>query len=138
MTMRMQPRGFIALISALVISSVMLLIATSGSLAGFYTRSTSLSSEYKERSFFLADTCVNQTLLTLASTPTYVGSATTSVSGTINGACYTGPVTKSGVAPNDTYQFRVRSYYMDTYSSVAVTAKVSDLSITTYTEVPMY
>ena len=138
MSIQQQPRGFIALMSALVISSVMLLIATGGSLAGFYTRVTSLNSEYKERSYFLADTCVNQTLLTLAGTPTYTGSATTSVSGTINGACYTGAVTKAGSAPNDTYQFRVRSYYMDAYSSVAVTAKVSDLSITSYTEVPMY
>jgi hypothetical protein len=133
-----KPKGFIALISALIISSVMLLIATGGSLAGFYTRVTSLNSEYKERSFFLADTCVNQTLLTLAGTPTYTGSATTSVSGSIQGACYTGPITKAGVAPNDTYQFRVRSYYMEAYSSIAVTAKVSDLSITTYTEVPVY
>lgn len=138
MHIKKQPEGFVALISALVISSVMLLIATGGSLAGFYTRVTSLNTEYKERSFFLADTCVNQTLLTLASTPTYAGSATTTVSGTINGSCYTGPITKTGVAPNDLYQFRVRSYYMDTYSSIAVSAKVSDLTITSYTEVSMY
>lgn len=138
MNIKKQPKGFIALMSALVISSVLLLIATGGSLAGFYTRVTSLNSEYKERSFFLADTCVNQTLLTLAGTPTYAGSATTSVSGSVNGACYTGPITKSGIAPKDIYQFRVRSYYMDAYSSIVVSAKVSDLSITTYTEVPMY
>ena len=135
---RPKPKGFIALMSALIMSSVMLLIATGGSLAGFYTRVTSLESEYKERSFFLADTCAQQTLLALAGNPSFAGSATTTVSGTVDGACYTGPVTKQGVAPNETYQFRTRSYYMNAYSSASVVARASDLSITTYTEVPMY
>ena len=138
MSTKTTPRGFIALMSALIISSVMLLIATGGSLAGFYTRVTSVTVENKERSFFLADTCVQQTLLSLAGSPSYSGNATTTVSGSMDGACYTGSVTKTGTAPNDSYQFRVRSYYMDAYSSIAVTAKVSDLSITSYTETPMY
>lgn len=133
-----EQKGFIALTSALIICAVMLLIATGGSLAGFYTRMNALNDEYKERSFSLAEACANQTLLKLLSTPTYGGSATTTVSGTTSGQCFTGPVSQVGTAPNDTYQFRVRGIYGNVYTSISVVAKVSDLSITSYTEEPMF
>ena len=138
MTFHKRQKGFIALTSALIISSVMLLIATGGSLAGFYTRMTALNDEYKERSSALAESCVNHTLITLAGTPTYTGVATTTVSGIQNGQCFTGAVSKSGVAPNDTYQFKTRAIYGNAYTLISVVAKTSDLSITSYTEIPMF
>lgn len=131
-----QPKGFIALMSALVISAVLLLIITGGSLSGFYTRMDALNGEYKERSYALAQACVSETLLALANDPAYAGGATTTVSG--SGQCYTGPIAKSGSLPSDTYTFRTRSYVSGAYSSIDVTASVGDLSITKQAEVPTY
>jgi hypothetical protein len=159
MTNARTQKGFIALMSALVISAVMLLIATGGSLAGFYTRVTSVDAESKERSFFLAESCVDQTLLSLANNPSYAGNATTTVSGSTNGACFTGPIirkTSGGESQNDggdgegeeggetgggstdTYVFRTRGIYQNSYSSLEVTAKVSDLTILSSTQVPVF
>ncbi len=160
MTAYSPKRGFIALMSALVIAAVMLLIATGGSLAGFYTRVTSVDAESKERSFFLAESCVDQTLLALANNPSYAGNATTTVSGSTSGACFTGPVTRktsgggesendggdgeneeggeSGGGSTDTFVFRTRGIYQNSYTALQVTAKVSDLTILSSTQVPTF
>lgn len=153
------PKGFIALMSALVISAVLLLIATGGSLAGFYTRVTSVDVESKERSFFLAESCVDQTLLELAHNPSYAGNATTTVSGNNSGACFTGTITRStgggqtennggdgeseesgesGGGSVDTFVFHTRGVYQNSYSALAVTARVSDLTILSSTQIPNF
>ena len=131
-----KPKGFIALMSAILISAVLLLIATGGSLSGFYSRTTSLNSEYKERTYALADACVSQTLLALSQNPLYAGTATTTVSGT--GVCFTGTITKSGKAPDDLYTFKTRSYLGNSYTSFLVVAKVVDLSVQSQTELATY
>lgn len=131
-------KGFIALTSALIISAVMLLIATGGSLAGFYTRVNSLNSEYKERSFALAEACANQRLTGLAGNPSYTTAGTTTISSTTNGQCFVNTVAILGTPPNDTYQFKVRGIYGNSYTNIMVVARVSDLSITSYTEIPMF
>lgn len=130
-----QPRGFIALLSALIISTVLLLIATGGSLSGFYTRMNSLGNEYKERSFALAEACVQHTLLALLYDPLYAGDATTTLSG--SEACYTGSISKTGTAPQDTYTFKTRAYLGNSYTILSVVAKTSDVSLQSETEVPM-
>lgn len=134
--MTFHPRGFIALMSVLIICAVLLLIATGGSFAGFYGRQNSMAFEFKERSQALASACVSQTLLALANDSTYSGSATTTISGT--NACYTGTVAKTGAAPNDTYSFRTRAYVGSAYTSFAVVANVSDLAVQSLTELPTF
>lgn len=64
--MNIHARGFIALMSALVISAVLLLVVTSSNLAGFYGRFNQLDSELKERSRATADACVSVALLAFA------------------------------------------------------------------------
>ena len=122
--------------SALIISAVLLLLITSGSLTGFYTRMNALEGEYKERSYALAQACVSETLLALADDSSYAGSATTTVSG--SGQCYTGPVTKSGSSPTDTYRFRTRAYVSGAYSTLDAVAYVGDLSLKSQREIPTY
>jgi hypothetical protein len=128
---RAQPKGFIALISALIISLVLLLIASGGSISGFYTRVNSLSSEYKEQSQALADACVSHTLLALALDAAYAGSATTTVG---DAACYTGPITVSGSAPNQSFSFSAQAYFNDAYTFLSVSAQAPDFAITSYEE----
>ena len=65
-------KGFIALISAVLISVILLLIATNLSLTSFYGRSNILDSELKERSSALAEACADTALLKLANNRNYV------------------------------------------------------------------
>lgn len=66
--------GFIALISAIIISVILLLILTNLSLTGFYDRSNILDSELKERSSALAEACVDTAILKLANDISYIPS----------------------------------------------------------------
>ncbi len=63
--------GFVALISAIIISVILLLIVTNVSLTGFYSRFNILDSELKERSLSLAEGCADTAILKLANNPSY-------------------------------------------------------------------
>lgn len=59
-------QGFIALMSAIIISAVLLTIVATSSWGGFYKRSNGLDAELKARSVAAADACVAAALLSLA------------------------------------------------------------------------
>src|SRR3989338_10330515 len=59
-------KGFVALLSAVIISVVLLLIATNLSLTGFYSRSNILDGELKEASSGFAEACADTALLKIA------------------------------------------------------------------------
>jgi hypothetical protein len=63
--------GFMALISAIIISIILLLIASSLNLTSFYNRSDILDSELKEKSSALAEACVDVAILKLANNQNY-------------------------------------------------------------------
>jgi len=65
-------KGFMALISAIIISVILLLIASSLNLTSFYNRSDILDSELKEKSSTLAEACVDAAILKLANNPSYI------------------------------------------------------------------
>lgn len=73
--------GFIALMSSIIISVILLLIATTFSFTGFSSRFNILDLEMKERSSALAEACVDTALLKLANNPNYPGGETITVSG---------------------------------------------------------
>ena len=62
--------GYIALMSAIIISALLLLLAVTVSLTGFLSRSNELDAEYKQRSLNLAQGCAQVALLHLAQDPT--------------------------------------------------------------------
>lgn len=64
-------RGFIALMSAVIISAVLLLVVISGGLTGFFSRSNVLDSELKSRSRGVAEACLEQALLLITNNPSY-------------------------------------------------------------------
>jgi type II secretory pathway component PulK len=68
---RNNQKGFIALISVVIISFVLLLVATTLSTKGFYARFNILDSESKERSNALADACIETARLKLANDTSY-------------------------------------------------------------------
>lgn len=65
----MKPRGFVALMSAIIISVVLLIVATTGSFTGFLKRGNILDSELKRRSAATADACAEQAFLLIADDP---------------------------------------------------------------------
>jgi hypothetical protein len=73
--------GFIALMSAIIISAILLLITINLSKNSFSGRLNILDSEYKERSVALAEACVDTALLKLANNSAYTGNQTITVSG---------------------------------------------------------
>lgn len=63
---RKHPRGFIALMSVIIISAVLLLVVTTLSFTGFYSRFNMLDAELKARSAAAADACADTAILKLA------------------------------------------------------------------------
>lgn len=68
--------GFVALITAIALSLILILVSVTLNQSGFFTRSALLESEYKERSVALAEACADNALLRLAVNPSYTGNET--------------------------------------------------------------
>lgn len=64
--------GYIALISAIIISVLLMTLSTTLSMTGFFARFDVLNSEYKERSIALAEACGDTAMLKLAGDINYV------------------------------------------------------------------
>ncbi|MDO8618385.1 MAG: hypothetical protein Q7R49_00405, partial [Candidatus Daviesbacteria bacterium] len=67
--------GFIALISAIIISLLLLTITVVLNFSAFFGRFNVLDSEFKETSVGLAEACVDVAMLELEKNPAYTGSA---------------------------------------------------------------
>ena len=86
-------KGFIALMSAIIISAVLMIIVFSLSLSGFITRFSILNSEFKKRSFSLAEACANTALLKKIQDVSYAGNEMITINGN---SCSILPITTSG------------------------------------------
>ena len=73
--MKTDQRGFVALISTIIIMAVLLLVIASVGLVGSYSRFNMLDSELKERSIAAADACADEAILQFALDPGYSGGA---------------------------------------------------------------
>ena len=70
------PRGYIALISAIIISVVLLGLATAIGQSTFFSRFNALNREYKRISLGLAESCVHAALSKISKTTTTLSKAT--------------------------------------------------------------
>ena len=120
--------GFIALMSAIIISAILLLMVTSLGLTGFYGRYNILDSELKEYSSALAEACVDTVLLMLANDSGYTGGDTITVSGT--DTC-----TIDSTSPSDPRVFIVHSNPSNYYTKLRITVNVSTITVTAWEEI---
>lgn len=132
--------GFIALISAIIISVVLLAIAATLSLSGFYTRFNILDSEYKKRSLGLAEACAETALLDLANNINYtlqasdgsvpVGTDTCAIVSISPGPPRSGPVTivTKGIFPSTGPE--------QAHSNIKVIIDSTTLNINSWVETP--
>ena len=124
--------GFIALMSVIIISAILLLVAVTAGLTGFYSRSNILDAEFKERSVALADACVDQALLQIAINPSYGGDTTVTLSD--KDQCYIGPVPPgSGIKT-----FKTQAIFQNAYTNLEITIDTSDISIVSWKEIPNF
>lgn len=107
-------KGFIALMSAIIISAILLIIAVNTSLTGYYNRFNILNSEIKEMSSSIADACLDVAILNFALDSSYSGNENIPVN--LN-SCYIGPVTT-----NSTQKiFNIKGIYKNAHTNLKVT-----------------
>lgn len=123
-------QGFVALMSAIIISAILLLVITLMSYSGFNGRSNALDAEFKERSSALAEACADQALLELANDGGYVGDATTTI---FTSECYVGPVATLGTQKI----FHTRGIYGGSYTNLKIVASAT-LSVISWEEIPSF
>jgi hypothetical protein len=128
--------GFIALITAIVISILLISITFTLSFASFFGRFNILSSEFKEKSSGLAEACVDVALLKLANDPSYgpmaggdivmIGSDSCKIISVQQGTPVAGQLT-----------IKTQAVFHDSYTNIKVVANSSNLSIVSWEEVPV-
>jgi hypothetical protein len=128
-----KPRGFIALMSVIILSAMLLGLVSTANTAGFFARFNALNAEYKQVAFGLAESCANVALLSLAQNyaydPTlnaaYVPSQGLLVSLDAD-SCYIQSITDVGAgSPNfRTVLITTTAGYQGSFSTVEVEATV--------------
>jgi hypothetical protein len=129
-------RGFIALISAVIISAVILVIGVTGGLTGFFGRSNILDSEFKNTSAAIAEACADQALLQLANSITSydVVGATLAVSGN---PCTIGKM-QNNIPTAGQRTFETTATYKNFTTSYKIAIQSSDVSVVSWQEIPTY
>lgn len=69
------PNGYVALMSALIVSVVLVVLSVSISTAGLYARFDAADAEYKQRSSYLAESCIAAALVNIDQNAAYVPTA---------------------------------------------------------------
>lgn len=129
------PRGgYVALITAILISVSLLIMVVAVSFQGFFSRFTVLESQQKEQSIFLAEACVETARLEIAQDTSYSGGETIHVG---TGECRI--VSVSGPAGAKVVQATATSSDAFTNLEVEVDASsLPDVTITSWEEVPSF
>ena len=117
-------QGFIALITAIALSLILLVVTVTLNQSGFFTRSTLLDAEYKERSSALAEACVDTALLKLAADPGYLGSETITIG---SDSCFIVSVTSLNT-------IRTTAEFQEAVTNLEVEIDASNLSVISWNE----
>jgi len=127
--------GFIALVSVIIIASVMMLAVASMNMTGFYTRYSIFDYEMKERSEGLAEACIDTAMLHIAQDASYSPTnEEVAVSGT--NTCTIKSVAVGPGASERTIEVWANSNRAYTYLRVVL--EQSDLSIVLWEERPLF
>ena len=122
--------GFVALISVVLISAILMLVATSLSFSGFYGRYNVLDSELKAQSKTLAQSCVDTALLKLAHDYTY--NPLHEIISIGENSCTIESLMASGTQKI----LRTNSNYKNYTTNLIVTIQSANLSIVSWEETP--
>lgn len=126
--------GFIALITAIILSFILITVAVSLNQTGFFARSAVSDAEYKARSAALAEACFNQALLALTENPAYGGNETVAVD---TDSCAIRPIL-FGTPALGQITIETRALFNDATTDLRIVIKASDHSIISWEEVPNF
>ncbi|MBM3261539.1 hypothetical protein FJY93_03915 [Candidatus Kaiserbacteria bacterium] len=124
-------RGFVALISVIIIAAVLLLVVASSGLTSFYSRFNTLDAELKARSEGVADACVDYALVQLA-----LGSDPSGSTLSLNAIdeCRIGAMTGSSQIT-----FRVQATSSDqAVTNLQIVVNGGDLSVVSWAEIATF
>jgi hypothetical protein len=128
---RNSQKGYVALISAIIISFVMSGLAVSANLAAFWARSNSLYREYKMISKNRAEACADSALLSIAQDQDYRGDESITASGCRILPVIYDPATGYGADGKKTAQIITQANYPEqngAFSRIEIKAEVNDPS----------
>jgi len=131
---RKAQNGYVALMSVIIISAILVLMATTASFRGFYGRYNVLESEFKERSLAIAEACADTALLYLASNVNYYDLA----GGTVSISGYTCTISQTGVPAAGQKRFKTQAIFQNAYTNLEITIDTSDISIVSWKEIPNF
>lgn len=127
----MNQSGYIALVSTIIISVLLMAVSFATSSSGFFGRFNILNAEFKERSLALAEACVDTALLKLAQNQSYAGNENISMG---NDQCSVLPIeTLSGQKI-----IKTKAIFQSSVTNLKITVQASDLSVISWEEVPKF
>jgi hypothetical protein len=121
-------RGFIALTSAILISSVLLTLAAAVSTSAFSSRFSALNGEYKRISLSLAESCVNSALLKIAQNYSYTTTNESVAVGSDNCTIVSIAYVPAGSGKR-AFTIKTQGQYKGAFSNIAVAATAQDPSV---------
>jgi hypothetical protein len=115
--------GYIALVSTIIISAVLLIMTIEAGQSGWYTRLMVLGTEAKVQSRILAEGCSQQALAQIVSDGTWLGDATTSHQ---IGTCYVFPIQKN--YPNsENVTLRIQATVRNSMTNIVTVYNMHDI-----------
>ncbi len=133
MRMKNDQNGFVALVSAIVISGLLIIIGASLGYTGFFTRFNILGGEYKQTSLGLAESCAEIARVEIANNSSFAVPS--------GGSTYT--IDSSGntckiLSVTGTYTVQSQAVYQKSYSTIEAVYNRSgnDVSVTSWKEIP--
>lgn len=116
--------GYVALLSTIIISAILLVMTIEAGQSGFYTRFMVLGSEAKEQSRLLATSCSAQALGMVLADMEWTGAATTTE--VTAGSCYVFPVQKNYPASNQ-MTLRVQSVVRNSVTNLVLVYDMGEI-----------
>lgn len=125
-------RGYIALISVIIISAVLIIITFATSFGAFFARFNSLDGEFKKQSAALAEGCIDTALLQLARDPNNTATETFTIGA---GVCSIVSIQLNSPASGQV-AIKSQAIVHNAVTNIAVVASRANLSLVSWEELP--
>ena len=134
----MKQDGYIALVSTMVIMVVLIVITSTLSLSGYFSRFNVLKHEYKRTSSYLAEACADEALLLVANNKSYApisGGQPIVINSTTGTSCKL-----CSVGSGSPRTILTRAKYNNSITNIQVTATLTNtaITVTAWQENPTY
>lgn len=127
--------GFVALVSAVVIASLLIIIGASLGYTGFFSRFNILDGEFKETSIGLAESCAEIARVEIANNSAYPsGTTLPDIKNIGSNSCSIISVANN----NPNYTVQSQAVYQKSYTTIEATYNRtgSDVTVTSWREIP--